>query len=74
LQALSRLQGFKRQFWELKRTHMDVVLFVQVGNFYNLWVSSPTAVPIPRRGISVGRLSRHVGDTHHLSSVDPNWL
>ena len=41
LQALCQLQGFKRQFWELKRTHMDMVLFVQVGNFYNLWVRTP---------------------------------
>ena len=51
-QALCQLQGFKRQFWELKRTHMDVVLFVQVGNFYNLLVS-PT--PCPLRGVAFPR-------------------
>jgi hypothetical protein len=32
-----RLKGFQRQFWSIKQEHMDVVLFVRCGSFYELY-------------------------------------
>jgi DNA mismatch repair protein MSH6 len=33
----SKLSATRRQFWEYKRAHMDVVMFFQVGGFYELY-------------------------------------
>lgn len=29
--------NFDRQYWGIKRKHMDLVLFVRVGSFYELY-------------------------------------
>lgn len=36
-EALRAMTAFCRQFWRLKSTRMDLVLFVQHGSFYNLF-------------------------------------
>jgi DNA mismatch repair protein MSH6 len=36
-QELSRLKGFNAQYWSIKRDAMDLVLFVRVGAFYELY-------------------------------------
>ena len=33
----SKLRGFNAQYWEIKSNYMDVVLFVRVGSFYELY-------------------------------------
>lgn len=35
--AFDQLQGFNRQYWKIKKEYMDVVLFVRVGSFYELY-------------------------------------
>ena len=35
--ALARLKGFARQYWTIKKDYHDVVLFVRVGSFYELY-------------------------------------
>jgi len=36
-QEFSRLKGFNAQYWSIKRDAMDLVLFVRVGSFYELY-------------------------------------
>lgn len=36
-EALNRMTAFQRSFWSMKARHMDCVLFVRAGAFYELF-------------------------------------
>lgn len=36
-QEFAKLRGFNRQYWSIKKDAMDLVLFVRVGSFYELY-------------------------------------
>eukprot|EP00698_Gefionella_okellyi_P003683 TRINITY_DN13445_c0_g1_i1.p1 TRINITY_DN13445_c0_g1~~TRINITY_DN13445_c0_g1_i1.p1 ORF type:complete len:1151 (+),score=299.87 TRINITY_DN13445_c0_g1_i1:80-3532(+) len=38
-EAFEKLTAFEKQFWEIKRTHFDTVVFFKKGKFYELYES-----------------------------------
>ncbi len=54
--AFRRMTAFQRSFWQKKRRHMDVVFFVRVGAFYELYdvrpSSAATSWPLYRFGVT----------------------